>query len=104
MVVLIDLDHLGPLLAAGDHHFDANQVIRGQAHGASEHTNASTERHATYPGGFLSSAGNGVADLPQRGDDCSLRGPGLDRRNLCACINVNLVHITHINDHPIIQR
>ncbi|GHO42063.1 hypothetical protein KSX_02260 [Ktedonospora formicarum] len=104
MVVLVDLDDLGTLLAAGDHHFDANQVIRSQTHGSSEHTNTSTKRHSTYTGGFLSSARNGVPDLPQRSDYRPLGDPSLDRRDLCACINVNLVHITHVNDDPIIQR
>jgi hypothetical protein len=62
------------------------------------------EEDASDAGGRLSSAGNGVTHTPQRLHDRPLGGAGLHGSHPRALINVDLVHIAYVDDHPTIHR
>jgi hypothetical protein len=102
--VFVGLDHLGTVLAGWDHHFDAKQVITGQTHASREQADTPAEEDASYAGGRLSSGGNGVTHTPQRLHHRPLFGAGLHGSHPRALINVDLVHIAYVDDHPTIHR
>ena len=58
---------------------------------------------ATDAGGPLSSAGDGVTPLPQCLHHSPLGGAGLHGGHPRALVNVDPVHIAHVDDHPTIQ-
>jgi hypothetical protein len=55
------------------------------------------------PGGPLSSAGDGVPPLPQCLHYRPLGGAGLHVCHSRALVNMDPVHIAHVDDHPTIQ-
>ena len=86
----------------GYHHFDAKQVIAGQTHASGQKADTPAQDDTSDAGARLSSAGNGETHPPQRVHDCPLSGAGLHGSHPRALINVDLVHIAYVDDHPAI--
>ena len=102
-MALVGVDHPGTLLAGWDHHLDTHQVIAGQTHAAGKPADPAAQGDATDAGGPLSSAGDGVPPLPQCLYHRPLGGAGLHGGHPSALVNVDPVHIAHVDDHPTIQ-
>ena len=101
-MALVGADHPGTLLAGWDHHLDAHQVIAGQTHAAGEPADPAAQGDATDAGGPSPPLGMVYPSSPVPSPP-PLGCAGLHGGHPRALVNVDPVHIAHVDDHPTIQ-